>query len=63
MHKSFFIKTYGCQMNNYDSEKINDLLVSNGFEKTDDVENTDIGIFNPCHIREKASEELSGVLG
>ena len=37
MHKSFFIKTYGCQMNNYDSEKINDLLVSNGFEKTDDV--------------------------
>ena len=33
MQKSFFIKTYGCQMNNYDSEKINDLLVLNGFEK------------------------------
>ena len=63
MHKSFFIKTYGCQMNNYDSEKINDLLVSNGFEKTDDVENTDIAILNTCHIREKASEKLYSDLG
>ena len=63
MHKSFFIKTYGCQMNNYDSEKINDLLVLNGFEKTDDVENTDIAILNTCHIREKASEKLYSDLG
>ena len=38
MRESFFIKTYGCQMNNYDSEKVNDLLLFNGFSKADDIE-------------------------
>ena len=38
MYKSFFIKTYGCQMNSYDSEKVNDLLLFNGFKKAEDLE-------------------------
>ena len=57
MHKSFFIKTYGCQMNSYDSEKVNDLLLFNGLKKVDDIEKTDVAILNTCHIREKASEK------
>ena len=63
MHKSFFIKTYGCQMNSYDSEKVNDLLLFNGFKKADDLEKTDVAILNTCHIREKASEKLYSDLG
>ena len=38
MQETFFIKTYGCQMNNYDSEKVNDLLLFNGFSKAEDIE-------------------------
>ena len=57
MYKSFFIKTYGCQMNSYDSEKVNDLLLFNGFKKAEDLEKTDVAILNTCHIREKASEK------
>ena len=63
MHRSFFIKTYGCQMNSYDSEKINDLLLFNGFRKAEDLEKTDVAILNTCHIREKASEKLYSDLG
>ena len=40
-------------MNNYDSEKINDLLLHNGFEKAENLEKTDVAILNTCHIREK----------
>ena len=63
MDKSFFIKTYGCQMNSYDSEKVNDLLLFNGFKKADDLEKTDVAILNTCHIRERASEKLYSDLG
>ena len=63
MYKSFFIKTYGCQMNSYDSEKVNDLLLFNGFKKAEDLEKTDVAILNTCHIREKASEKLYSDLG
>ena len=63
MQRSFFIKTYGCQMNTYDSEKINDLLLHNGFEKAENLEKTDVAILNTCHIREKASEKLYSDLG
>ena len=58
MNRSFYIKTYGCQMNDYDSEKMNDILLNNGFTKTNKVENSDIAILNTCHIREKASEKM-----
>ena len=63
MPKSFFIKTYGQQMNVYDSEKINDLLLLNGFKKTENIEKTDVAILNTCHIRERASEKLYSDLG
>ena len=63
MNQSFFIKTYGCQMNQYDSEKLNDLLEFNGYKQSNNFEESDIAILNTCHIREKASEKLYSDLG
>ena len=63
MRSTFFIKTYGCQMNEYDSEKLNDLLKINGFKASNNFEDSDIAILNTCHIREKASEKLYSDLG
>ena len=63
MNHSFFIKTYGCQMNVYDSEKIADIMRSQGYVQSESVENSDVAIFNTCHIREKASEKLFSDLG
>ncbi len=63
MNQSFFIKTYGCQMNEYDSEKLNELLKFSGYQPTSNFENSDIAILNTCHIREKASEKLYSDLG
>ncbi len=63
MYQSFFIKTYGCQMNEYDSEKLNDLLEFNGYKASNNIEESDIAILNTCHIREKASEKLYSDLG
>ena len=63
MYRSFFIKTYGCQMNEYDSEKLNELLKFSGYKPTSTFEDSDIAILNTCHIREKASEKLYSDLG
>ncbi len=63
MNQTFYIKTYGCQMNQYDSEKINQLLKNIGFEETNDIENSDLAILNTCHIRERASEKMYSDLG
>ena len=63
MEQSFFVKTYGCQMNQYDSEKIDELLVHNGFKKAKNLEVSDVAILNTCHIREKASEKFYSDLG
>ncbi len=63
MYQSFFVKTYGCQMNQYDSEKVDDLLVHNGFKKAENLEMSDVAILNTCHIREKASEKFYSDLG
>ncbi len=63
MNQSFFIKTYGCQMNEYDSEKLNELLRFNGYKDSKNFEESDIAILNTCHIREKASEKLYSDLG
>ena len=63
MNQSFFIKTYGCQMNEYDSEKLNDLLEFNGYKASKNFEESDIAILNTCHIRKKASEKLYSDLG
>ena len=53
MDQSFFVKTYGCQMNQYDSEKIDELLVNNGFKKAKNFEMSDVAILNTCHIERK----------
>ena len=63
MRQSFFIKTYGCQMNVYDSEKIVELMTNNGYRQSSNLEDSDIAIFNTCHIREKAAEKLYSDLG
>ncbi len=61
--KQLYIKTYGCQMNVYDSNRMSDILLPLGFEMTEDLEKADMAIYNTCHIREKASEKLYSDLG
>lgn len=63
MAKKLFIKTYGCQMNVYDSVKMKELLDPFGFESTEDMNEADMVILNTCHIREKASEKMYSELG
>ena len=61
--KKFFLKTYGCQMNEHDSENIEAMLLDLGFEKTDDYLNCDLVILNTCSIRENAHNKAFGMLG
>ena len=61
--KKLFVKTYGCQMNVYDSERMAEALGAQGYVTTDVVEEADMVLLNTCHIREKASEKLYSDLG
>jgi len=62
--KKVFIRTFGCQMNEYDSDKMADVLgAAQGYEKTDDVEQADLVLFNTCSVREKAAEKVFSDLG
>jgi len=61
--KRLFIKTYGCQMNVYDSERMADVLRPLGYAPTDTAEDADFVILNTCHIREKAAEKVYSELG
>jgi len=61
--KRLFIKTYGCQMNVYDSERMADVLRPLGYAPTDTPEGADFVILNTCHIREKAAEKVYSELG
>jgi tRNA-2-methylthio-N6-dimethylallyladenosine synthase len=63
LSKKLFIKTYGCQMNVYDSARMADVLVPNGYIPTDTPDNADLVILNTCHIREKAAEKVYSDLG
>ena len=63
MTKKLFVKTFGCQMNVYDSARMVDLMRTLGFEETSVPEEADMIIFNTCHIREKASEKIFSELG
>ena len=64
MSKKVFIKTYGCQMNEYDSDKMSDVLgAAQGYEPTDNVEEADLILFNTCSVREKAQEKVFSDLG
>ena len=61
--KKLFIKTYGCQMNAYDSGRMAELLVPHGYAPVDSAEGADLIILNTCHIREKAGEKVYSELG
>ena len=62
--KKVFIRTFGCQMNDYDSDKMADVLrVADGYEPTQDVEEADLILFNTCSVREKAQEKVFSDLG
>jgi tRNA-2-methylthio-N6-dimethylallyladenosine synthase len=61
--KKLFIKTYGCQMNVYDSARMAELLAPLGYAATEDARDADMVILNTCHIREKASEKVFSELG
>src|SRR5262245_53175564 len=61
--KKLFIKTYGCQMNVYDSARMADVLAPLGYAPVDSAEGADMVILNTCHIREKASEKVFAELG
>ena len=61
--KRLYIKTYGCQMNVYDSERMADVLRPLGYGLTDEPEGADRVVLNPCHIREKAAEKVYSELG
>ncbi len=61
--KRVFIKTYGCQMNVYDSDRMADALAPHGYAPTQDVAEADLVLLNTCHIREKASEKVFSELG
>jgi tRNA-2-methylthio-N6-dimethylallyladenosine synthase len=64
MSKKVFIKTFGCQMNEYDSDKMSDVLhAAQGYEPTQDVEEADLILFNTCSVREKAQEKVFSDLG
>ena len=61
--KRLYLKTYGCQMNVYDSERMVDLMAPHGFELSEEPDNSELIILNTCHIREKAAEKVYSDLG
>ena len=61
--KKLFIKSYGCQMNVYDSERIRNLFEAKGFEKTSKIDEADLIVLNTCHIREIAAEKVYSDIG
>jgi tRNA-2-methylthio-N6-dimethylallyladenosine synthase len=63
MARRFYVRTYGCQMNEHDSERIAGVLAADGLEPTDNLEEADVVVLNTCCIRENADNKLYGHLG
>ncbi len=61
--KKVFVKTYGCQMNVYDSERMIEALAPVGFDEATSIDDADVIVLNTCHIREKAAEKVYSELG
>ena len=61
--KRVLVKSYGCQMNVYDAERMTDILDGQGYQATDNIDNADLIILNTCHIREKAADKVYSELG
>ena len=63
MTRKLLVKSYGCQMNVHDAERMADLLAREGWERTDRAEDADMVLLNTCHIREKAAEKVYSDIG
>ena len=63
MNKKIFIKTFGCQMNEYDSNRIFNIVKKIGFQKTENYEDASCYLLNTCHIRDKAKEKVYHEIG
>ena len=63
MSKKIFIKTFGCQMNEYDSNRIFDTVKKIGFNKTENLSEANCYLLNTCHIRDKAKEKVYHEIG
>src|SRR5579864_94010 len=61
--KKLYVKSFGCQMNVYDSQRMADTLAPEGYVETASAEDADLVILNTCHIREKAAEKVYSELG
>jgi len=61
--KKFRVKSFGCQMNVYDGERMNEMLVDQGMTRADEGEDADLVVLNTCHIREKAAEKVYSDIG
>ena len=63
MTRKLYVKSYGCQMNVYDSHRMADTLAPEGYVETATPDDADLIILNTCHIREKAAEKVYSELG
>lgn len=63
MNKTYYVRTFGCQMNEHDSERLSGLLEVQGYVRSDSAEAADVVVFNTCAIRENADMKLYGTLG
>ena len=63
MPKSFYIETFGCQMNVHDSEKVAGTLLNSGYRQVDNADDADLVLYNTCSIREKAAQKVFSRLG
>ena len=63
MSKKIFIKTFGCQMNEYDSNRIFDIVKKIGFYKTEVLDEANCYLLNTCHIRDKAKDKVYHEIG
>jgi tRNA-2-methylthio-N6-dimethylallyladenosine synthase len=61
--ETYFVKTFGCQMNVYDSERMSELLAAQGMRAVDSSDDADLVVLNTCHIREKAAEKVYSDIG
>src|SRR6202142_3625865 len=61
--RTFYIETFGCQMNDHDSEKVSGVLLGRGYEQVDSVEAAKLVFYNTCSIREKAAQKVFSRLG
>ena len=59
----YYIKTFGCQMNVHESEKLAGMLKSIGYDQSDDIKNADVIVFNTCCIRDGVEQKILGNIG